>query len=119
MVDQVSGRAADSGQALVSDQAAARLAPSGFDPSRVSNAAFLAWAKQQPAEQEYNYVDNDGCAFAQFLIAAGVTDRPSVTPSFWRDSGDEIHKVDEAANWATERRPWTFGALAERLQQAA
>ena len=80
-------------------------------------AGFAEWVAAQPANSRYDYQDCKNCAVAQFLRASGFTE---VT------TGATCAKAD--GRWLTYPDhiispigdgEWTFGALAERLRQAA
>lgn len=81
--------------------------------------AFLAWVEKQPANGEYDYSDHRNCAFCQYLRAVGL-ENPSVNPIAWRPDRNALDyrplpsNLDEAA----ADRPWTFGALADRLRSS-
>jgi hypothetical protein len=72
--------------------------------------AFAEWCEKQPADKEYNFFDNHGCAFGQYLKALGIEHR-SVGGTYWRTAAGE-----ERIRKALQSGDWTFGALASRLR---
>lgn len=105
------------GQALVCDRAATRLVPSGFDPSRVTPAAFRAWVAEQSPDEDYDYTDPYGCAFAMFLESLGA-ESVNVDPYMWNADGF-TGLMDAKVERSVNNGPWTFGALHARLTEAA
>jgi hypothetical protein len=86
---------------------------------------FLDFCRSKPADEEYEYTDNNGCAFAQFLIAAGYSNKPDVAFDSWTDiDGRErpmqplIEKAVVKCDGGLPNWGRTFGALATRLEQA-
>ena len=77
---------------------------------------FADWVKLQPADAEYDYTDNCGCALYLFLHEAGYNPA-SVAPRFWRakSAPHEAIRFAPRLEEAVFLEPWTFGALAERL----
>jgi hypothetical protein len=84
---------------------------------------FIHWLETKPADEEYDYCSNNGCAFAQFLIDAGYSKSPMVADE-WDDNEGNAHPLpaglDEALNYCDFELPncgHTFGALRSRLTQ--
>lgn len=82
--------------------------------------AFLAWAKTKPADEEYSYMDNCGCAYAQFLIATDRAKAPNVGGSEWSDEEGDGRgiPIPRALVNSLVRFPDAFGALASRVEAA-
>ena len=89
-----SGRVADGEQALVSDQAASRLAPSGFDPSRVIPLPPRFLGKDTP-HWVRNWRPKDYASFRNLQLDQY---RDQMTRSY-RGGGNAIDWIDEAAGY--------------------
>jgi hypothetical protein len=49
----------------------------------------LTWARTKPADEAYSYLDNSGCAVAQFLRETGRAAKPIVySDPAWKDGED-------------------------------
>ena len=79
------------------------------------------WARTKPADGAYDYHQPCGCALYQFLTDFGYPVQ-SVSGFHWTDTSGKIHWLNEKrhlehtkASRAVFDRPWTFGALADRL----
>lgn len=73
---------------------------------------FLKFCESQPPEKSYEYLDQYGCAVAQFAEALGKS---------WRDiSGSRVAPCAGHQGWDIDYLagvwPRTFGALVERLK---
>lgn len=81
----------------------------------------LAWARTKPRDGWYDYCDPSNCAVCQFLIETGRATAPAIGFNEIEEAGAETRYFDEriarAANSALETG-WTFGAFADRLEQA-
>ena len=74
------------------------------------------WARTKPADETYDYEDPFGCAMCLFLIDQGITETPRVIPGAWRSHWkDDWIEFSERVQNALSGRPFTFGALADRL----
>ena len=81
---------------------------------------FADWVAKMPPEQPYDYASNYHCALCQFLGASGIARDPVVGGVWWHDGlGGETHRLSEHVRAGLRTRPWTFGALSERLAVAA
>jgi hypothetical protein len=67
---------------------------------------FRDFAASKPADEAYNYEDMHGCAIAQFREHLGITS--CLWARNWRDMDFDF----------AFPRPWTFSALATRLNKA-
>jgi len=80
--------------------------------------AFIAFVASKPADEEYDYCDNQGCPIFQFLIASGEAVN-SVGPTRWHDEDGIAHDIPGGAlgplGDALVTDPKTFGALRARL----
>lgn len=74
-------------------------------------ADVLAWARTKPADEGYNYTNFEACAVAQFGLATG---RPHLADL----SSNDIELQCRGLGWVACTHPWTFGAFADRLEQA-
>jgi hypothetical protein len=75
---------------------------------------FTQFCGAQPAEQEYDYLDNKNCAFGQYLKSIGYTDY-YVGSTSWEDDGvEETYAIPH--HRAILAVPRTFGALYIRLK---
>jgi len=73
---------------------------------------FRDWLRTKPPTERYRYTNDRVCAISQYYQSLGLryTFRVSNTPSNF-DMGD-------IGSIAARDEPWTFGAAAERLQEA-
>lgn len=78
---------------------------------------FLTFCRSKPADEGYDYIHNDECAFGLFLTASGYSERPMVASDGWRDNAGVDHPLPFDDDILSEE-PWTFGALADRLEAA-
>jgi hypothetical protein len=78
---------------------------------------FLTFCRSKPADLEYTYEAPCGCAFYLFLSESGYPVR-SVIPNFWSDHRGDYHRFPETIEKAVQVDPWSFGALADRLEAA-
>ena len=78
---------------------------------------FRDWLAQQPADATYNYHDNRGCAYFQFLEAIGAP-VSSVGPDAWRDTDGGRHPIPEQlqTRLTTAVSGGTFGGLLKALE---
>lgn len=74
---------------------------------------FLDFCRSKPADEEYDYLRSSVCAFYQFAVANGIPDPVRSSYSYGLFNGPEI---PAALNGAIRVRPWTYGALASRLE---
>lgn len=65
---------------------------------------FADWVNTKPADEAYDYLNPNACAFYQFAVAFGI-------PNPVRDGSDIPPRIEDALNDV----PMTFGALADRL----
>jgi hypothetical protein len=71
---------------------------------------FLAWVRTKPASAQYNYYSTCGCALGQFCEANGFD---------WAGNGKTFrarNNLETAYREQLNGFPWTFGALAARLE---
>ena len=68
---------------------------------------FETWVRNRPADEEYNYWDTLNCACGQFAETLGAS----------HDSDLRLKIEGRFSRFAAEH-PWTFGALADRLEAA-
>lgn len=66
---------------------------------------FLTFVESKPKDEEYDYCSSSTCAFAQFARAYKI-------PNPDRFS----YEIPEPIKSLIGSRPWTFGALADRLR---
>jgi len=78
-------------------------------------AQFADWVEKQPKDREYDYWDTGNCALCQGLREMGYQVRVAGGMT-WEDSDGHKHLIPEKPMNALFERPWTFGALAERLR---
>lgn len=76
---------------------------------------FKAWVRTKPADKAYDYGSNRRCAFCQFLQEHGYASQPWVGGSFWTDDYGADHPIPSDLIEALVA--WTFGDLAERLDE--
>ena len=81
---------------------------------------FLAWLKTKPADEEYDYLDNNQCVVAQFLKDTGRMSKPNVGGFDFRNKAarDPRASTDLPAflsGVVLHEAPTTFGALAARI----
>jgi hypothetical protein len=74
-------------------------------------ADVLVWARTKPADEAYDYCSSHRCALAQFGIATG-------RPHLVGPDGTDLLLQRPALNDALAGSPLTFGAFADRLEQA-
>lgn len=88
---------------------------------------FGPWVAKQPANKSFDYVDNEQCAFAQYLRASGYDDAHCNSENYWLDTYSHQrrshyhprgYRIPPDLNEAIQNGAWTFGALAERLELA-
>lgn len=79
------------------------------------SAQFADWVGQQDPEAEYDYDDVCGCAFYRFLDAAGYPVECGGGGGEWWDLDGHKRGSDIFNDGELVRRPWTFGALSQRL----
>jgi hypothetical protein len=79
------------------------------------------WARTKPADEAYDYTSPCGCALFQFMMERGYPVR-FVYAFHWVETGGQSHWFNDGnrlaftpASGAVAERPWTFGALADRL----
>jgi hypothetical protein len=80
---------------------------------------FTAWVATKPKYETYNYIDNNNCAFGQFM----TTEHPEmncrfVGGTFWRDADDKQHDFcvgGGSDSFCLALQAGTFGALLDRL----
>lgn len=70
---------------------------------------FLTWCRSKPADEEYDFLKSDVCAFYQFAVAHGIPNPDR------RNAGE----IPACLQWPLLERPWTFGALADRLESTS
>jgi hypothetical protein len=78
---------------------------------------FADFVASKPADEEYTYSDNYGCAFCQFLDWSGIK-HDGVGGDYWSGGDGAEHPMDFRLHRSLSSRPHTFGALAERLRTA-
>ena len=81
-----------------------------------SIAEFLAWCRTKPADEDYNYINSEECALAQFGRSTGRAELVGAGGTKLLSEWDELH---EALNpIKTRPRVWghTYGELVERLE---
>jgi hypothetical protein len=78
-------------------------------PTDFTIADVLAWARTKPADEQYDYHNAQACAIAQFGQETGRAELINLD-SF------ELQEKSEAVEDAVVNRPWTFGALVQRLE---
>lgn len=82
---------------------------------------FLDFARSKPADESYVYTSCVGCAFAQFLREHGYAKEPSTSRDGWHDRATERLRDQRPQPFPDDvlvDEPWTFGALASRLETA-
>ena len=79
---------------------------------------FADWVSTMPPEEAYNFMSCEVCALAQGLGALGYPVKRA-GGRYWRDVGDNRHRINDDLFFALVERPWTFGALSERLAKAS
>lgn len=71
---------------------------------------FLTWCRGKPADEAYCYFavarNGGGCAIIQFCVEHGIPIEAELDM--------DCHR--HPAGLAAASRPWTFGALADRLE---
>lgn len=77
---------------------------------------FADWVKLQPRDAEYEYDNNTGCAFCQFLSSVGVN-FVVVMDDYWLGDLNTRHNLEREFAEALACEPHTFGALSDRLAQ--
>ena len=77
---------------------------------------FEAFARKQPADEEYNYMSGTECACAKFAISIGMEDQ-------YYGLGDEKKIIAPEDNYPfveaelyAATKPHTWGALADRIK---
>lgn len=88
---------------------------STMSPDQITTQDFLAWCKTKPADERYNYLNDQTCAFAQYLRARGINFR-YVDGYEWRDTSGHVHPIGEPLETLLVRAS-TFGALATRIEE--
>lgn len=85
----------------------------------LTNEAFAEWCEKQPADKGYDYVDDCGCAFFQYLKATGF-DVLTVSSTDWYERGTgRRHNLPRGADDAVSAHPRSFGDLAARLRSSS
>ncbi len=80
----------------------------------ITKEAMVAWLKEQPSEEYYEFTDPSKCPIAQFLKSKGF-EWVSVGPELANvDNGKEF-KVPSEVNATMCDRPRTYGAALKRL----
>jgi hypothetical protein len=101
---------------LATHQAPAGLGHSeGIPSADFTVEDFSSWARTIRPEKRYDYDDIDGCALCHYFHDRGIGFRGGVGGSFWEDVSGQERSIPDAIAMALLRRPWTYGALAERL----
>jgi hypothetical protein len=81
---------------------------------------FLAFCKAKPADEAYEYDDDQSCAFAQFL-GAEHPGYKSLGGFSWQDREGADHRIPSELLWPSPAAlvaNTTFGALTARLEAA-
>lgn len=103
-------------------EAPSGLRPFGVEPAARSQAEplvpnaddlrerFLAFCRSKPADEEYNFWSFGHCACAQYAKSAGMLKSDETI-----GASDDAIKLHDLIGGTLVVRPWTFGALAERL----
>lgn len=84
----------------------------------LNHSEIAAWAERQEPDAEYHYGDSRSCALFIYLKSKGAP-VSSVGPYRWTENGEKNHPFNCALAKSLITRPWTFGALADRLKAAS
>lgn len=76
----------------------------------LSLEAFADWCERKPADEEYDWFDCNVCAASQYAKELGISNFADLAIP-----GTFLFRASELAF----PEPHTFGALAERLREAA
>lgn len=79
-------------------------------------AEFLAFCRSKPTRRKYDYFDNCGCAYFQFLRDTGEP-VAEVYGSSWQDKTGNERAIPDGIASPLCQAPYTFGALADRLTE--
>lgn len=74
---------------------------------QITLEAFVEFCERKPAHEEYDFTDARNCAVAQFLKSVGVQNYVLLSQEIPAPFSDPVCF-----------RPWSFGALADRLRAA-
>lgn len=83
--------------------------PKWEQPKLPTVSGFLAWLDTKPADEAYNWKDCKRCAQAQYI----ASEFAGAGPMYWHLA--QVLGVEAAAI----EKPWTFGALRERIRKLA
>jgi hypothetical protein len=80
-------------------------------------AEFAAFCRGK-GEEGYSYFDGNNCALCQYLRHAGLASSPTVGGDTWADVGElwGAHHIQEDVADELTKEPYTFSALADRLE---
>lgn len=68
--------------------------------------------------EPYRYLDTDGCAVAQFLIASGRATQPNCGPyQYTNISGEIVDYPEEMDELAINAEPRTFAGIVARYEE--
>lgn len=87
-------------------------------PDIYSLSTFADWAEKQPPDEAYRFNDCTGeCAIGQYMAAHGIGWRDNSHGSSYLDFIQRVwRETDVNLNSLACARPWTFGALADRVK---
>jgi len=86
--------------------------------SVLTSENLVNWLRQQPAEQEYDFMAIRDCVIARFLQAQGV-EFDFVTGYFVVGTDSTSTEIPEGVSKALLEMPTTYGAALSRLEALA
>lgn len=81
--------------------------------------AFAEWCESKPADERYEYMDDCGCAFFQYLQDRGFQPARVDGYGWYSHDGNQYHPLPAGVEDPLCQGDSTFGALAARLREVA
>jgi hypothetical protein len=80
--------------------------------------SLIDWLEKQPADAEYDYLNNDDCLLCRYFRSVGLP-LAGVAPvggSHWTDDRWESRPLPDTLRATSRREPWNYGAALERAR---